>query len=195
MFKSNFFKGIKVDHRMCRFIAPSRDSGLFYSVLFLGTLSCTMWNAEVWPWVRKSTFRCSSVSLSSSEVVCVDTFSSQRGCSTAACSRFSETQLGSFVFRAQRKFWLNNFPALIFLPGLSGRSGQQYFYGTMNGTRRVYAKALQQLEWNGTLLGFFWRFFSPLTDECRGLTQESCDISPVLTDAMEALQDRPVLYK
>lgn len=32
-------------------------------------------------------------------------------------------------------------------------------------------------------------------NECRGLTQESCDISPVLTDAMEALQDRPVLYK
>ncbi|XP_065816666.1 conserved oligomeric Golgi complex subunit 6 [Labrus bergylta] len=32
-------------------------------------------------------------------------------------------------------------------------------------------------------------------NECRGLTQESCDISPVLTQAMEALQDRPVLYK
>lgn len=32
-------------------------------------------------------------------------------------------------------------------------------------------------------------------DECRGLTQETCDISPVLTEAMEALQDRPVLYK
>uniref|UniRef100_A0AAX7VA39 Conserved oligomeric Golgi complex subunit 6 n=1 Tax=Astatotilapia calliptera TaxID=8154 RepID=A0AAX7VA39_ASTCA len=31
--------------------------------------------------------------------------------------------------------------------------------------------------------------------ECRGLTQETCDISPVLTQAMEALQDRPVLYK
>ncbi|XP_036084842.1 conserved oligomeric Golgi complex subunit 6 isoform X2 [Rousettus aegyptiacus] len=31
--------------------------------------------------------------------------------------------------------------------------------------------------------------------ECRALTQESCDISPVLTQAMEALQDRPVLYK
>lgn len=31
--------------------------------------------------------------------------------------------------------------------------------------------------------------------ECRGLTQETCDISPVLTEAMEALQDRPVLYK
>uniref|UniRef100_A0A8C4NYQ3 Conserved oligomeric Golgi complex subunit 6 n=1 Tax=Dicentrarchus labrax TaxID=13489 RepID=A0A8C4NYQ3_DICLA len=30
--------------------------------------------------------------------------------------------------------------------------------------------------------------------ECR-VTQESCDISPVLTQAMEALQDRPVLYK
>uniref|UniRef100_A0A671UH25 Conserved oligomeric Golgi complex subunit 6 n=1 Tax=Sparus aurata TaxID=8175 RepID=A0A671UH25_SPAAU len=30
--------------------------------------------------------------------------------------------------------------------------------------------------------------------ECR-LTQEACDISPVLTQAMEALQDRPVLYK
>ncbi|OXB58951.1 hypothetical protein ASZ78_005772 [Callipepla squamata] len=32
-------------------------------------------------------------------------------------------------------------------------------------------------------------------DECRTLTQESCDISPVLAQAMEALQDRPVLYK
>uniref|UniRef100_A0A3Q3VJS7 Conserved oligomeric Golgi complex subunit 6 n=1 Tax=Mola mola TaxID=94237 RepID=A0A3Q3VJS7_MOLML len=32
-------------------------------------------------------------------------------------------------------------------------------------------------------------------NECRGLTQETCDISPVLTDAMEALQDRPILYK
>ncbi|CAG12780.1 unnamed protein product, partial [Tetraodon nigroviridis] len=28
-------------------------------------------------------------------------------------------------------------------------------------------------------------------NECRGLTQETCDISPVLTEAMEALQDRP----
>uniref|UniRef100_A0A3P9IH71 Conserved oligomeric Golgi complex subunit 6 n=1 Tax=Oryzias latipes TaxID=8090 RepID=A0A3P9IH71_ORYLA len=32
-------------------------------------------------------------------------------------------------------------------------------------------------------------------NECRGLTQETCDISPVVTQAMEALQDRPVLYK
>uniref|UniRef100_A0A8D0A0C2 Conserved oligomeric Golgi complex subunit 6 n=1 Tax=Sander lucioperca TaxID=283035 RepID=A0A8D0A0C2_SANLU len=32
-------------------------------------------------------------------------------------------------------------------------------------------------------------------NECRGLTQENCDICPVLTQAMEALQDRPVLYK
>ncbi|CAB1430436.1 unnamed protein product [Pleuronectes platessa] len=32
-------------------------------------------------------------------------------------------------------------------------------------------------------------------NECRGLTQETCDISPVLTQAMEALQDRSVLYK
>lgn len=32
-------------------------------------------------------------------------------------------------------------------------------------------------------------------DECRGLTQETCDISPVLSQAMESLQDRPVLYK
>ncbi|XP_051782301.1 conserved oligomeric Golgi complex subunit 6 isoform X1 [Erpetoichthys calabaricus] len=32
-------------------------------------------------------------------------------------------------------------------------------------------------------------------NECRALTQESCDISPVLTQAMESLQDRPVLYK
>ncbi|CAL8351721.1 unnamed protein product [Lota lota] len=32
-------------------------------------------------------------------------------------------------------------------------------------------------------------------NDCRGLTQESCDISPVLSQAMEALQDRPLLYK
>uniref|UniRef100_A0AAR2JXZ7 Conserved oligomeric Golgi complex subunit 6 n=1 Tax=Pygocentrus nattereri TaxID=42514 RepID=A0AAR2JXZ7_PYGNA len=32
-------------------------------------------------------------------------------------------------------------------------------------------------------------------NECRGLTQETCDVPPVLTQAMEALQDRPVLYK
>ncbi|XP_034722945.1 conserved oligomeric Golgi complex subunit 6 [Etheostoma cragini] len=32
-------------------------------------------------------------------------------------------------------------------------------------------------------------------NECRGLTQETCDICPVLTQSMEALQDRPVLYK
>lgn len=32
-------------------------------------------------------------------------------------------------------------------------------------------------------------------NECRGLTQETCDITPVLSQAMEALQDRPVLYK
>uniref|UniRef100_A0A672NN00 Conserved oligomeric Golgi complex subunit 6 n=1 Tax=Sinocyclocheilus grahami TaxID=75366 RepID=A0A672NN00_SINGR len=32
-------------------------------------------------------------------------------------------------------------------------------------------------------------------NECRGLTQETCDISPVLSQAMESLQDRPVLYK
>ncbi|KAM9811482.1 LOW QUALITY PROTEIN: conserved oligomeric Golgi complex subunit 6 [Syngnathus typhle] len=32
-------------------------------------------------------------------------------------------------------------------------------------------------------------------NECRGLSQETCDISPILTQAMEALQDRPVLYK
>ncbi|CAL8363440.1 unnamed protein product [Merluccius merluccius] len=32
-------------------------------------------------------------------------------------------------------------------------------------------------------------------NECRGFTQESCDISPVLSQAMEALQDRPVLFK
>ncbi|XP_028577952.2 conserved oligomeric Golgi complex subunit 6 [Podarcis muralis] len=31
--------------------------------------------------------------------------------------------------------------------------------------------------------------------ECRTLTQESCDVSPVLAQAMEALQDRAVLYK
>ncbi|KAJ8280646.1 hypothetical protein GJAV_G00057290 [Gymnothorax javanicus] len=32
-------------------------------------------------------------------------------------------------------------------------------------------------------------------NECRGLTQETCDIAPVLSQAMEALQDRPVLFK
>ncbi|XP_048836711.1 conserved oligomeric Golgi complex subunit 6 [Brienomyrus brachyistius] len=32
-------------------------------------------------------------------------------------------------------------------------------------------------------------------NECRGLTQETCDITPVLSQAMEALQDRPILYK
>ncbi|KAM9853380.1 conserved oligomeric Golgi complex subunit 6 [Aulostomus maculatus] len=32
-------------------------------------------------------------------------------------------------------------------------------------------------------------------NECRGLTQETCDIGPVLVQSMEALQDRPVLYK
>uniref|UniRef100_A0AAY5EGV3 Conserved oligomeric Golgi complex subunit 6 n=1 Tax=Electrophorus electricus TaxID=8005 RepID=A0AAY5EGV3_ELEEL len=32
-------------------------------------------------------------------------------------------------------------------------------------------------------------------NECRGLTQETCDVPPVLSHAMEALQDRPVLYK
>ncbi|XP_066534986.1 conserved oligomeric Golgi complex subunit 6 [Hoplias malabaricus] len=32
-------------------------------------------------------------------------------------------------------------------------------------------------------------------NECRGLTQETCDVPPVLSQAMEALQDRPVLYK
>lgn len=60
--------------------------------------------------------------------------------------RFSKTQLDSFVSRARRKFWLNNFPALIFLLGHRGRSGQQLFFGTMNGTRPVYAKGVQQFE-------------------------------------------------
>uniref|UniRef100_A0A671KJ11 Conserved oligomeric Golgi complex subunit 6 n=2 Tax=Sinocyclocheilus anshuiensis TaxID=1608454 RepID=A0A671KJ11_9TELE len=32
-------------------------------------------------------------------------------------------------------------------------------------------------------------------NDCRGLTQETCDIPPVLSQAMESLQDRPVLYK
>ncbi|XP_029458622.1 conserved oligomeric Golgi complex subunit 6 [Rhinatrema bivittatum] len=39
------------------------------------------------------------------------------------------------------------------------------------------------------------RLYRWAQSECRTLTQESCDISPVLTHAMEALQDRPVLYK
>ncbi|XP_004711326.1 conserved oligomeric Golgi complex subunit 6 [Echinops telfairi] len=39
------------------------------------------------------------------------------------------------------------------------------------------------------------RLYRWAQSECRALTQESCDISPVLTEAMEALQDRPVLYK
>lgn len=34
-----------------------------------------------------------------------------------------------------------------------------------------------------------------MVDDCRTLTQESCDISPILSQAMDALQDRPVLYK
>ncbi|XP_048197415.1 conserved oligomeric Golgi complex subunit 6 isoform X2 [Perognathus longimembris pacificus] len=39
------------------------------------------------------------------------------------------------------------------------------------------------------------RLYRWAQNECRTLTQESCDVSPVLTQAMEALQDRPVLYK
>uniref|UniRef100_A0A8C5LEC0 Conserved oligomeric Golgi complex subunit 6 n=1 Tax=Jaculus jaculus TaxID=51337 RepID=A0A8C5LEC0_JACJA len=39
------------------------------------------------------------------------------------------------------------------------------------------------------------RLYRWAQSECRTLTQESCDISPVLAQAMEALQDRPVLYK
>lgn len=39
------------------------------------------------------------------------------------------------------------------------------------------------------------RLYRWAQSECRALTQESCDISPVITHAMEALQDRPVLYK
>uniref|UniRef100_A0A2K5Q3Y7 Conserved oligomeric Golgi complex subunit 6 n=1 Tax=Cebus imitator TaxID=2715852 RepID=A0A2K5Q3Y7_CEBIM len=39
------------------------------------------------------------------------------------------------------------------------------------------------------------RLYRWAQSECRTLTQESCDISAVLTQAMEALQDRPVLYK
>ncbi|XP_063474918.1 conserved oligomeric Golgi complex subunit 6 isoform X5 [Symphalangus syndactylus] len=39
------------------------------------------------------------------------------------------------------------------------------------------------------------RLYRWAQSECRTLTQESCDVSPVLTQAMEALQDRPVLYK
>ncbi|XP_077014146.1 conserved oligomeric Golgi complex subunit 6 isoform X2 [Tamandua tetradactyla] len=39
------------------------------------------------------------------------------------------------------------------------------------------------------------RLYRWAQSECRALTQESCDISPVLTHAMQALQDRPVLYK
>ncbi|NXP35185.1 COG6 protein, partial [Leiothrix lutea] len=39
------------------------------------------------------------------------------------------------------------------------------------------------------------RLYRWTQNECRTLTQESCDISPVLAQAMEALQDRPVLYK
>lgn len=54
-----------------------------------------------------------------------------------------------------------------------------------------------------SLLCFSLYFFSFLSfdlsrfiiDECRGLTQETCDVLPVLSQAMEALQDRPVLYK
>ncbi|KAK9411176.1 Conserved oligomeric Golgi complex subunit 6 [Crotalus adamanteus] len=37
--------------------------------------------------------------------------------------------------------------------------------------------------------------YEQLYRECRALTQETCDVSPVLAQGMEALQDRPVLYK
>uniref|UniRef100_A0A673T1C4 Conserved oligomeric Golgi complex subunit 6 n=1 Tax=Suricata suricatta TaxID=37032 RepID=A0A673T1C4_SURSU len=39
------------------------------------------------------------------------------------------------------------------------------------------------------------RLYRWAQSECRTLTQESCDVSPALTQAMEALQERPVLYK
>ncbi|XP_053564378.1 conserved oligomeric Golgi complex subunit 6 [Bombina bombina] len=39
------------------------------------------------------------------------------------------------------------------------------------------------------------RLYRWTQNECRTLTQESCDISPILSQAMAALQDRPVLYK
>ncbi|XP_043927592.1 conserved oligomeric Golgi complex subunit 6 isoform X2 [Protopterus annectens] len=39
------------------------------------------------------------------------------------------------------------------------------------------------------------RLYRWAQSDCRTLTQESCDIPPVLAQAMEALQDRPVLYK
>ncbi|XP_073439373.1 conserved oligomeric Golgi complex subunit 6 [Dendrobates tinctorius] len=39
------------------------------------------------------------------------------------------------------------------------------------------------------------RLYRWAQNECRTLTQESCDISPILSQAMDALQDRPVLYK
>lgn len=42
---------------------------------------------------------------------------------------------------------------------------------------------------------FYEQLYRWAQGECRALTQESCDISPVLAQAMEALQDRPVLYK
>ncbi|KAM4700591.1 conserved oligomeric Golgi complex subunit 6 [Discoglossus pictus] len=41
----------------------------------------------------------------------------------------------------------------------------------------------------------FERLYRWAQNECRTLTQESCDISPILSQAMDALQDRPVLYK
>ncbi|KAM8975926.1 conserved oligomeric Golgi complex subunit 6 [Pelodytes ibericus] len=39
------------------------------------------------------------------------------------------------------------------------------------------------------------RLYRWAQNECRTLTQESCDISPILSQAMDSLQDRPVLYK
>nr|DBA32579.1 TPA: hypothetical protein GDO54_000361 [Pyxicephalus adspersus] len=39
------------------------------------------------------------------------------------------------------------------------------------------------------------RLYRWAQNDCRTLTQESCDISPILSQAMDALQDRPVLYK
>ncbi|XP_068121136.1 conserved oligomeric Golgi complex subunit 6 [Hyperolius riggenbachi] len=39
------------------------------------------------------------------------------------------------------------------------------------------------------------RLYRWAQNDCRTLTQESCDISPILSQAMSALQDRPVLFK
>ncbi|TKC51946.1 hypothetical protein EI555_015161, partial [Monodon monoceros] len=63
-------------------------------------------------------------------------------------------------------------------------------------TTKLQAESLEIMEQMALLQETSYeRLYRWAQSECRALTQESCDISPVLTQAMEALQDRPVLYK